>query len=135
MAIYYQKATSGRLVLLISRFVHSLSLAILISEKSLGNHSDWVCAIDVHYPISFNKGIHYFRMYGLIGFLPIRMYIGSNKAIHPRAHHPVDLLHVQVLLHRPHAPPSGSLAPTTSSSTGTGVKIENAAVESYQGER
>ena len=40
MAIYYQKATSGRLVLLISRFVKSLSLAILISQKSLGNHAD-----------------------------------------------------------------------------------------------
>ena len=34
-------------------------------------------------------------------------------------HHPVDLLHLQVLLHRPHAPPSGSLAPTTSSNTST----------------
>ena len=40
MAITYRKATSGRLVLLIERFVHSLSLAILISEKSLGNHAD-----------------------------------------------------------------------------------------------
>ena len=27
-------------MLLIERFVHSLSLAILISEKSLGNHPD-----------------------------------------------------------------------------------------------
>ena len=40
MAITYRKATSGRLVLLISRFVQSLSLAILISQKSLGNHPD-----------------------------------------------------------------------------------------------
>ena len=40
MAITYRRATSGRLVLLIERFVHSLSLAILISEKSLGNHAD-----------------------------------------------------------------------------------------------
>ena len=40
VAIYYQKATSGRLVLLISRFVKSLSLAILISQKSLRNHPD-----------------------------------------------------------------------------------------------
>ena len=40
MAIYYRKATSGRLVLLISRFVKSLSLAILISEKSLRNQPD-----------------------------------------------------------------------------------------------
>ena len=40
MAIYYRKATSGRLVLLIERFVHSLSLAILISEKSLADNLD-----------------------------------------------------------------------------------------------
>ena len=40
VAITYRKATSGRLVLLISRFVQSLSLAILISQKSLGNHPD-----------------------------------------------------------------------------------------------
>ena len=40
VGINYQKATSGRLVLLISRFVRSLSLAILISQKSLGNHPD-----------------------------------------------------------------------------------------------
>ena len=40
VAITYRKATSRRLVLLISRFVQSLSLAILISQKSLGNHPD-----------------------------------------------------------------------------------------------
>ena len=40
VGINYQKATSRRLVLLISRFVQSLSLAILIPKKSLGNHPD-----------------------------------------------------------------------------------------------
>ena len=40
VGINYQKAPSGRLVLLIERFVESLSLAILISQKSLGNHPD-----------------------------------------------------------------------------------------------
>ena len=41
MAITYRKETSaGRLVLLILRFAQSLSLAILISQKSLGNHPD-----------------------------------------------------------------------------------------------
>ena len=50
MAIYYQKETSGRLVLLISRFVKSLSLAILISQKSLGNHPDNLDANALTYP-------------------------------------------------------------------------------------
>ena len=40
VGINYRKATSRRLVLLITRFVQSLSLAILISQKSLGNHPD-----------------------------------------------------------------------------------------------
>ena len=40
VAITYRKETSGRLVLLMLRFVLSLSLAILISQKSLGNHPD-----------------------------------------------------------------------------------------------
>ena len=50
MAIYYRKATSGRLVLLMSRFVQSLSVAILISQKSLGNHPDNLDANALTYP-------------------------------------------------------------------------------------
>ena len=83
----------------------------------------WVCAIGARPPIPFNTGIRFSKTCTRIGFLPIRVHnvvhVGSNTGLRCRPHHPVDLLHVQVLLHHPHAPPSGSLAPTTSSSTST----------------
>ena len=101
-------------------------LSILSSigrSLALSQNVSWVYAMDVPLPISSNTDIPFSERYIHIGFLPISTYIGSNMDVHPRAHHPVDLLHVQVLLHRPHAPPSGSLAPVTSSSTPTASTV------------